>query len=187
MLRRPLLVASLGNPPPQYRNTLHSAGHTLLSSLQQSLSYPPFAKSRLHGNGLLSGGDEITLWQSPTLMNVSGPAVATAWKTFLRDLPNEDRTRAKLVIVHDELESPLGKIKLKVGGSARGHNGLKSCVRSLGGMASTRIGIGIGRPESRKSEDVANYVLRKMSVVEVQKVTEGAEEVVGILMKMQEE
>ena len=120
-------------------------------------------------------------------MNVSGPAVATAWKTFLRDLPNEDRTRAKLVIVHDELESPLGKIKFKVGGSARGHNGLKSCVSSLGGMAFTRIGIGIGRPESRESKDVANYVLRKMSVVEVQKVTEGAEEVVGILVKMQEE
>lgn len=54
-------------------------------------------------------------------------------------------------------------------------------------MAFTRIGIGIGRPESRESKDVANYVLRKMSVVEVQKVTEGAEEVVGILVKMQEE
>ncbi|KAF6241673.1 hypothetical protein HO173_000384 [Letharia columbiana] len=187
MLRRPLLVASLGNPPPLYKNTLHSAGHTLLSSLQQYLSYPPFAKSRPHGNGLFSSGNDITLWQSPTLMNVSGPAVATAWKTFLRDLPNEDRTRAKLVVVHDELESPLGKIKLKVGGSARGHNGLKSCVSSLGGMAFSRIGVGIGRPESRESRDVANYVLKKMSVVEVQKVIKGVEEVVEILMKMQEE
>lgn len=120
-------------------------------------------------------------------MNVSGPAVATAWKTFLRDLPNEDRARAKLVIVHDELESPLGKIKVKIGGSARGHNGLKSCVSSLGGMASTRIGVGIGRPESRESRDVANYVLKKMSMMEVQKVTQGAEEVVEVLMKMQEE
>lgn len=120
-------------------------------------------------------------------MNVSGPAVATAWKTFLRDLPNEDRTRAKLVVVHDELESPLGKIKVKVGGSTRGHNGLKSCVSSLGGMAFTRIGVGIGRPESRESRDVANYVLKKMSALEVQRVTAGAEEVVEILMKMQEE
>ena len=187
MLRRPLLIASLGNPPPQYRNTLHSAGHTLLSSLQHYLSYPPFAKSRLHGNGLLSsGGDNITLWQSPTLMNVSGPALAAAWKAFLRDLPNEDRTRAKLVVVHDELESPLGKIKLKVGGSARGHNGLKSCVSSFGGVAFTRIGVGIGRPESRESRDVANYVLKKMSAVEVQKVNEGVEEVAEILTKMLE-
>lgn len=121
-------------------------------------------------------------------MNVSGPAVASAWRTFLRDLPGEEeRTRAKLVVVHDELESPLGKIKVKVGGSTKGHNGLKSCVGSLGGMAFTRIGVGIGRPESRESRDVANYVLRKMSGVEVLKVNQGVEEVVDILMKMQEE
>lgn len=120
-------------------------------------------------------------------MNVSGPAVATAWKGFLRDLPGEDRTRAKLVVVHDELESPLGKIKVKTGGSARGHNGLKSCLSSLGGMAFTRIGVGIGRPESRDSRDVANYVLKKMSAVEVQKVNQGVEEVVEIVMKMRED
>ncbi len=119
-------------------------------------------------------------------MNISGPAVAAAWKTFLRDLPNEDRPRAKLVVVHDELESPLGKIKVKIGGSARGHNGLKSCVGSLGGMAFTRVGVGIGRPESRESRDVANYVLRKMTAMEVQKVNQGVEEVVEILMRMQE-
>ncbi|KAM0804652.1 peptidyl-tRNA hydrolase [Usnea florida] len=187
MLRRPLLIASLGNPPPQYRNTLHSAGHTLLTTLQQTLSHPPFTKSRPHANGLLSRGDAFTLWQSPTLMNVSGPAVATAWKTFLRDLPHEQRARAKLVILHDELESPLGKIKTKVGGSARGHNGLKSCVGSLGGMAFTRVGVGIGRPESRESGDVASYVLRKMSGGELRKVEEGVDDLVDILTKMLEE
>ncbi len=120
-------------------------------------------------------------------MNVSGPAVAAAWKTFLRDLPHDDRPRAKLVVVHDELESPLGKIKVKIGGSARGHNGLKSCVGSLGGVSFARVGVGIGRPESRESRDVANYVLRKMTAVEVQKVNQGVEEVVEILMRMQEE
>lgn len=120
-------------------------------------------------------------------MNVSGPALAAAWKTFLRELPdNEERSRAKLVVVHDELEIPLGKIKIKVGGSTKGHNGLKSCVGSLGGMAFTRIGVGIGRPESRESSDVAAYVLRKMSAGEMQKVNGGVEEVVGILLKMQE-
>ena len=117
-------------------------------------------------------------------MNVSGPAVASAWKTFLRDLPSDDRKWANLVVVHDELESRLGEIKVKIGGSARGHNGLKSCVKSLGGDAFMRIGVGIGRPESRNSNDVAAYVLRKMSVVEMQKVNQGAEEVVAILSRM---
>ncbi|KAK4697303.1 peptidyl-tRNA hydrolase, PTH1 family, partial [Lecanoromycetidae sp. Uapishka_2] len=186
MLPRPLFIASLGNPPPTYRNTLHSAGHTLLSSLQARLAYPPFAKSRAHANGNISRGNDYTLWQSPTLMNVSGPAVAKAWKAFLQDLPNEDRTEAKLIVVHDELESPLGKVKVKASGSAKGHNGLKSCMSSLGGMPFTRIGVGIGRPESRESRDVANYVLRKMSSIEMQKVSDSADEVMETLAKLRD-
>lgn len=119
-------------------------------------------------------------------MNISGPAVAAAWKTFLRDLPNEDRARAGLVVVHDELESPLGQIRVKKGGSVKGHNGLKSCVGSFGGMAFTRIGVGIGRPESRESRDVANYVLRKMSPVEMRKIQDGAGEMVKALFEMRD-
>ena len=119
-------------------------------------------------------------------MNLSGGALAAAWKAFLRHLPNEDRTRAKLVVVHDELESPLGKITVKVGGSPRGHNGLKSCVSRLKGVAFTRIGVGIGRPESRESRVVADYVMKRMSVWELQKICDGAEEVMEILTKMQE-
>ena len=119
-------------------------------------------------------------------MNTSGPAVATAWKVFLKDLPSEERSDAKLVVVHDELESPMGKIKVKVGGSAKGHNGLKSCMSSLGGMAFTRIGVGIGRPESRESRDVAAYVLKKMGPVEMQKIEDGVDEVVDALVEMRD-
>ena len=187
MLRCPLFVASLGNPPPAYKNTLHSAGHTVLSALQQHLIYPPFSKSRPHANGLVSRGDDFILWQSPTLMNVSGPAVATAWRAFLKELPNADRVHAKLVVVHDELESPLGKIKTKHGGSPKGHNGLKSVNTSLGGMSYARIGVGIGRPESRESRDVASYVLKKMTPVELQKISDEADTVFSILMKMRDE
>ena len=119
-------------------------------------------------------------------MNVSGPAVAGAWRTFLKDLASEERSRARLVVVHDELESPLGKIKMKQGGSAKGHNGLKSCISSLGGMNFWRVGVGIGRPESRESRLVAEYVLRKMTPVEVEKVTVGVEELAGGLGELAE-
>lgn len=119
-------------------------------------------------------------------MNVSGPAVATAWKAFLKDLPNDERPNAKIIIVHDELESPLGKIKVKHGGSAKGHNGLKSVTSSLGGMNYTRIGVGIGRPESRESRDVANYVLKKMSPMELQKVSDGVSAVMEELAKIRD-
>ena len=119
-------------------------------------------------------------------MNMSGPAVAAAWRGFLRDLPVDDRTRARLVVIHDELESPFGKIRLKSGGSARGHNGLKSCVNSLGGISFLKIGMGIGRPESRASRDVAAYVLRKMSPVEKQRIEAGVVEVADALAKMRD-
>ncbi|SLM38992.1 Peptidyl-tRNA hydrolase, conserved site [Lasallia pustulata] len=183
---RPLLIASLGNPPPSHTNTLHSAGHTLLSALREALGYPPFARDRSLGNGLVSRGGDFTLWQSPSLMNVSGKAVAGAWKGFLRDLSPDDRAGARLVVVHDELESPLGKIKVKKGGSPRGHNGIKSCSGSLGGMEFWRVGVGIGRPESRESGDVAAYVMRKMTVGEVMRVKGGVEEVLRAVNDMRD-
>lgn len=69
--------------------------------------------------------------------------------------------------MHDELEKPLGSlsVKTKQGLSARGHNGLKSILASLSGtgMGFVRVGVGIGRPVSRESGDVAGYVLRKMT------------------------
>lgn len=120
-------------------------------------------------------------------MNVSGKSVSAAWKTWLRELPSpDDRGAARLVIVHDELESPLGKIKMKQGGSPKGHNGLKSCVGSLGGMSFVRIGVGIGRPESRESRDVAAYVMRKMTNGELQKVWNGMGEVMMALNELRD-
>ena len=65
-------------------------------------------------------------------MNVSGGAVASAWKSFKLDMHPGERPSAMLVVLHDELEKPLGKIKLKTSGSAGGHNGITSCIQSLG-------------------------------------------------------
>ena len=178
-----ILVASLGNPAP-YTNTPHSAGHTLLEAVRQELEYPPFVKDHTMGNGLVSFGPEFVLWQSPSYMNVSGKSVAAAYKEFLRKLGPDERPMAKLVIVHDELESAPGKIKLKKGGSAKGHNGLKSCMASLGGMEFMRLGVGIGRPESRDSQEVANYVLRKMTPSEILKIKSGAGDALELLSRI---
>ncbi|KAK0121528.1 aminoacyl-tRNA hydrolase [Cadophora gregata] len=165
-----LLVCSIGNPGP-YINTLHSAGHTVLSALASSLSYPSFQKSRAYANGLISIGSDFTLWQSASLMNVSGPSVASAWRQFQKESRGED---TRLVVVHDELEIALGQVKVRPGtASAKGHNGLKSIGESLGGKDYMRIGVGIGRPESRDKRDVADYVLKKMSMLERGKI-EGA-------------
>lgn len=161
-----LLVCSIGNPGP-YLNTLHSAGHTVLNSLAASLSYSSFQKSRAYGNGLLSDGADFTLWQSTSLMNISGAGVAAAWRQFQKEGRGEE---AKLVVVHDELELAVGQVKVRRGdASPKGHNGLKSINGLLKGEY-TRIGVGIGRPESRDAGVVAGYVLRKMSVGEKAKI-----------------
>lgn len=166
-----LLVASIGNPSP-YLSTLHSAGHTVLHSLAKQLSLPPFAKSRAYANGLLStsAGTPYTLWQSPSLMNISGSSVNTAWKAFVAE--HGRHGDVKLVVLHDELELALGQVKVKAGkgASPKGHNGLKSIREKMPEVEYTRIGIGIGRPDSREPGVVADYVLRKCSPVERMKL-----------------
>jgi PTH1 family peptidyl-tRNA hydrolase len=111
--------------------------------------------------------EDWTLWQSTSLMNVSGRGVGrayTEWMRSVRQRYGNAQIEGRLVVVHDELEAQLGKVTIKEGGaSAKGHNGLKSCQASLGKMKWWRVGVGIGRPESREPDVVAKYVLGKVS------------------------
>lgn len=176
-----LLVCSIGNPAP-YTNTFHSAGHNVIAALASSLAYPGFQKSREYGNGVVSAGSDFTLWQSRSSMNVSGAGVSTAWKQFLKDTRGED---AALVVVHDELELPIGDVRVRDGGaSAKGHNGLKDIAKLLRGQQYKRIAVGIGRPESREPNVVAGYVLRKMSGTERAKIESAATKVETELRRM---
>jgi len=183
-----LLIASIGNPAP-YLSTLHSAGHTVLHALSSALSVPLQKSDRQWANGLLAQSEDPAwmLWASPVNMNISGSAVASAWKTFLsqsraRDGEGQGLGDARLVVLHDELEAPLGTVKVRDGSmSAKGHNGLKSIREKMPGVQYTRIGIGIGRPEARDPGTVAGYVLRKMTKEERGKI-EGA--VGGVLAEL---
>ena len=181
-----LLVCSIGNPAP-YGNTLHSAGHIVLRSLHEYLNaatpyrYPVLTRSKVHGDGLISSAPEFTidglphtLWQSTSLMNVSGANLMRAWKAFERQLQNERGSGLpRLVVLHDELEAELGQVRCRKGneGSLKGHRGLLSIrERILGaGMKNLvwyRIGIGIGRPKERDKESVSRWVLKNCSSTE---------------------
>lgn len=100
-------------------------------------------------------------------MNVSGKGVSrayTEWLQSIRRKYGDADIEGRLVVVHDELEGALGKVSVRDGGaSSKGHNGLKSCQASLGRTKWWRVGVGIGRPESREPDVVAKYVLSKMS------------------------
>ena len=117
-------------------------------------------------------------------MNVSGKGVRAAHNTWSQDKPAGE---GRLVIVHDEMEKPLGAVNLNIrqGASAKGHNGLKSIMASIGNVPFVRIGIGIGRPVSRESKDVANYVMRKMTPSEKAKIEGSVEEVIAKLKELE--
>ncbi|KAJ9661741.1 hypothetical protein H2201_006412 [Coniosporium apollinis] len=186
----PLFVASLGNPGPLYSRTLHSAAHVLLQELRGILTFPAFAVSRPLGKGLVSQNlanpdNPWCLWQSPSLMNTSGVALSAAWRHWSAAREREG-ARGVLVVLHDELEKGVGEVKVRTGGSARGHNGLKSIMQKIPQTPFVRIGIGIGRPESREPNDVAKHVLRKMTEWEESKIEGVAGEVVGILREVSE-
>ncbi|EPS39033.1 hypothetical protein H072_7193 [Dactylellina haptotyla CBS 200.50] len=154
---RNILLCSIGNPGALL-TTRHSAGHILLSHLSTTGT---LSNSRAYGGPVGPGpsGDKYTttLFQSTSYMNVSGPAVSKAWKSF-----KSSNSNPVLVILHDELEKPVGKVKYKKDGSAGGHNGLSSIRSSLPGETLHKIGLGIGRPESREKNAVAEYVLKRM-------------------------
>lgn len=178
-----LLVCSIGNPAPHH-NTFHNAGHNVLQVLQSALQNPPFRNEKSYGKGVVSEGNPYTLWQSKSFMNVSGTGVKSAWRKFKKDTGEED---ARLVVVHDELELALGAVKVRDGGaSAKGHNGLKDIGAKLAGQKYTRIGVGIGRPESREPSAVAGYVLKKMNAGERAKVEGAWVRVAEELRRMQE-
>jgi PTH1 family peptidyl-tRNA hydrolase len=185
----PLLVCSIGNPGSAYANTLHSAGHILTSYIAGRKSYKPFTKglsgqvskpdtSTMAFAGIVQGfrrtegapvtiDEDWTMWQSTSLMNVSGRGVQRAYAEWLQGVRRKygnAKIEGRLVVVHDELESALGKVTVKDGAaSSKGHNGLKSCQASLGKTKWWRVGVGIGRPDSREPDVVAKYVLRKMT------------------------
>ena len=187
----PLLVCSIGNPGSTYANTLHSAGHTLLNRLAERLGYPGFHKDRGFGNGVVSNSSasdehgDWTLWQSTSYMNESGKGVRAAWATWSRNIPEGE---CRLVVLYDELEKNLGTVTLRTnpGASAKGHNGLKSIMSVMGVTPFARIGIGIGRPTSRESDDVARYVLKKMTPAEKTKIEESVDEVVAKLKQLEQ-
>lgn len=113
-------------------------------------------------------------------MNASGSGVSAAWKKFQR----ENNGEGLLVVVHDELELPVGEVKVRDGAaSPKGHNGLKDIKRLVQGNW-MRIGVGIGRPESRDPGVVAGYVLRKMSGQERIKIEGAVGRVEGELRRL---
>lgn len=142
-------IVGLGNPGPQFQFTRHNIGFMIVDAIAekyhgswQKKGDVALAKIRINDHNLL-------LIKPQTFMNRSGDVVPFLQKKGIK--------AQNMLVVHDELEKPFGSIALKEGGSARGHNGLRSII-AVAGPDFFRLRFGISRPE--RKEDVGDYVLR---------------------------
>lgn len=145
------LIVGLGNPGRQYEHTRHNVGFDTIDELSKRLNIP-LSQSKwkgLYGIGQASG-QKVLLLKPLTFMNLSGEAVRAVIDYYQIEI--ED-----LLIIYDDLDLPVGKIRLRQKGSPGGHNGIKSIVAHLGTQEFNRIRIGIDRPEPGVS--IIDYVL----------------------------
>ena len=149
-----LLVVGLANPGGEYEGTRHNVGGEVVRLLADRHGATlRKAKERAVADEVVVGGQRLALAIPLTYMNLSGESVAPLVRRYGIDDP------AHLVIVHDELDLPVGRLKLKIGGGLAGNNGLKSVKAHLHTDAFARVRIGIGKPPGRA--EGANHVLKK--------------------------
>ena len=150
-------MVGLGNPGAQYEGTLHNAGADVVALLakRHGGSLKLQKRERALADDVRIDGNRVGLAFPQTFMNESGQSVAPLVR---RHGLGDDL--AKLVVVHDELDLPLGRIKVKEGGGLAGHNGLRSIKAHLHSDAFTRVRIGIGKPPGGK-EHGADHVLKR--------------------------
>jgi PTH1 family peptidyl-tRNA hydrolase len=155
----PWLVAGLGNPGDRYAATRHSIGARVVDEMARAAG-ERFRKVRFvpaEAAELEIDGERAWLVKSLRFMNESGPSYASL--AGKHDVP-----ATNVIAVHDEIDLAFGALRVKAGGSAAGHNGLRSLQRSLHSADFLRVRLGVGRPPGR--QDPADFVLQPFSKLE---------------------
>jgi len=153
------LVIGLGNPGAEYAGTRHNAGADVVALLaERHGGRLRLGKERALADEVKVDGQRVALAFPQTYMNDSGLAAGL----LVRRYGIEDLER--VIVVHDELDLPVGRLKVKVGGGTAGHNGLKSLQAHLKGNGFLRVRIGVGKPPGKQFG--ADHVLRKPSKAE---------------------
>lgn len=156
--RLPYLVIGLGNPGREYRETRHNIGFMVIDKLCAELggSLGRVQSKALVGIGKMEG-QKIILAKPQTFMNLSGQAVGGLMRFYKVPI-------SQLIIAHDDLDLPLGSIRLRPGGGSAGQKGMGSIIQQLGTQDFARLRLGIGRPPGQM--DPAAYVLQRFSNAE---------------------
>lgn len=162
------LIVGLGNPGDKYINTRHNLGFVVVEELSEKMEDGSWKLDQKFKSEIVKT-DQFILAKPQTYMNNSGMAVVA--------LANYYKIKtADIIIVHDELDLPLGKIKIRVGGSAAGHHGIESIIKFLGDDKFIRVRIGIGNlhalggERGHKHFDAEKFVVEDFTPSETSKL-----------------
>ena len=156
-------VIGLGNPGSKYYKTRHNIGFRVVDELVRRLGAMWHTVDHMENcqARIFDAGPLVYFIKPTTFMNNSGQVISLLQKKGIK--PDE------ILVIHDELEKPFGHVGIRFGGSARGHNGLRSIIERMGADF-WRLRVGIGRPDDKN--DVGNYVLESFSLVEEERLNQ---------------
>ena len=152
------LIVGLGNPGREYEHTRHNAGFDAIDVLAGKLGAD--VKEQKHkglcGKGMIAG-EKVILLKPQTFMNLSGESVRAAADFYKIDAEH-------MIVLYDDIDLDVGKLRVRAKGSAGGHNGIKNIIAHMGTQEFPRVRIGVGAKPDRM--DLADYVLGRFSQVE---------------------
>ncbi|GAB4530255.1 MAG: aminoacyl-tRNA hydrolase [Pleurocapsa sp.] len=162
----PELIVGLGNPGAKYNQTRHNIGFEVINTLAKAWQVNLSENRRFQGlfaETTISSGNKIRLLEPTTYMNRSGQAVRAAIDWY-KIAPQS------ILVVYDDMDLPVGKLRMRLSGSAGGHNGMKSIISHLGSQNFPRLRIGIGK--SNGDKETISHVLGKFSPQEAKIIEE---------------
>lgn len=174
-----LLIVGLGNPGVEYEDTRHNAGAWFVSTLAKDadISLRPHVKFQGEHGVAKVKGHECHLLIPTTFMNLSGQAVS-AVASYYKIPPQA------ILVVHDEIDLPVGEIRLKFDGGHGGHNGLRDIISHLNSKQFYRLRVGVGHPGN--SDDVSDYVLAAPKKAEREQIDAALQAAESILPSVME-
>ena len=173
------LILGLGNPGPRYELTRHNVGFWVVDNLADKYNIPLRSHKyfSVYGKGKV-GGLEVVIAKPITYMNESGKAAKSLLSAF-------NISPKHMLVIHDDIDLPLGKIKKKFNGGDGGQRGIRSTIQSMRTEEFGRVRVGIGRPEDK--DDIVDYVLSPFDQEDSGLINETMEQAVRALEAALEE
>jgi PTH1 family peptidyl-tRNA hydrolase len=156
-----IIIIGLGNPGAQYKNTRHNVGFMVVDEFAKKTNFPEFELQK-KSNSLISEKDNVILVKPQTFMNESGKAIK-------KITAHNSLQTTNLIVIHDDIDLPLGKIKIVKDRGSAGHKGVESIIKNIGNDGLIRFRVGIGGQNNVKAMKV---VLKKFSSEEQKTVDE---------------